>query len=126
DDVDFVDLPGYGYAKVAKTEKSRWMELIDGYFNQERSFALVVSLIDIRHPATDLDIHMIDFLSASDVPFIIVLTKADKLSNMQRGKQVAALKKQLRLPADQVMIPCSAENGIGIEELRKKIEEAIS
>lgn len=126
EDIDFVDLPGYGFAKVAKSEKARWSELIEGYFNQERRFSLVVSLIDIRHPATDLDIGMIDFLTESGLPFVIVLTKADKLSNMQRGKQVAALRKQLRLPKDQEVIPCSSEKGIGIEDLRNVIEDAVS
>lgn len=124
ENVDFVDLPGYGFAKVAKSEKARWSELIEGYFNQERRFALVVSLVDIRHPATDLDIGMVEFLSEAGLPFVIALTKADKLSNMQRGKQVAALRKQLRLPKGQTVIPCSAEKGIGIDELRKFIEEA--
>ena len=55
DEIDFIDLPGYGYAKVAKSEKSRWSEMINGYFDQYRFYALVVSLIDIRHPATKLD-----------------------------------------------------------------------
>ena len=67
---------------------------------------------------------MVEFLSEAGLPFVIALTKADKLSNMQRGKQVAALRKQLRLPKDQTVIPCSAEKGIGIDELRKFIEEA--
>ena len=58
----FVDLPGYGYARVAKSEKGRWAELIEGYFNQDRNFALVVSLVDIRHEAQQLDLNMINFL----------------------------------------------------------------
>ena len=57
DGTDFVDLPGYGYAKVAKSEKGRWSELIEGYFNQDRRFALVVSLVDIRHDPSALDMH---------------------------------------------------------------------
>ena len=59
DGVRFVDLPGYGYAKVSKSDKSRWSELIEGYFNQDRDLALVVSLVDIRHEASDLDVNMI-------------------------------------------------------------------
>ena len=57
-----VDLPGYGYAQVSKTERERWAELIEGYFNQERNFALVCSLIDVRHPASALDENMVGFL----------------------------------------------------------------
>lgn len=87
DKIDFVDLPGYGYAKVAKSEKARWSEMINGYFDQYRYYALVVSLIDIRHPATKLDEQMIEFLRACELPFIIALTKADKLSKSQAAKQ---------------------------------------
>ena len=76
----FVDLPGYGYAQVSKSEKVRWAEMINGYFEQDRNFTLVVSLIDIRHPATSLDVQMVEFLKEAELPFMIVLTKADKLS----------------------------------------------
>ena len=81
----FVDLPGYGYARVAKSEKGRWAELIEGYFNQDRNFALVVSLVDIRHEAQQLDLNMINFLMEAGVPFAVVLTKADKLSRNQQN-----------------------------------------
>ena len=84
----FVDLPGYGYARVAKSEKGRWAELIEGYFNQDRNFALVVSLVDIRHEAQQLDLNMINFLMEAGLPFAVVLTKADKLSRNQQNKQV--------------------------------------
>lgn len=124
DEIDFVDLPGYGYAKVAKSEKSRWSEMINGYFDQYRYYALVVSLIDIRHPATKLDEQMIEFLTACELPFIIALTKADKLSKSQANRQIAAIKKQLNLPSSVAMIACSSEKGTGIEELRALIEKA--
>ena len=76
DGVTFVDLPGYGYAKVSKSEKARWSELIEGYFNQDRSFALVVALVDIRHEASELDENMIRFLREAALPFVVALTKA--------------------------------------------------
>ena len=76
---DLVDLPGYGYAKVSKAEKGRWSELIEGYYNQDRDFALVVSLIDIRHEPSALDRNMVQFLMDAELPFAIALTKADKL-----------------------------------------------
>ncbi len=100
DGVTFVDLPGYGYAKVSKSEKARWSELIEGYFNQDRSFALVVALVDIRHEASELDENMIRFLREADLPFVVALTKADKLSRQQQMKQKAALKRQLALGDD--------------------------
>ena len=125
DGYDFVDLPGYGFAKVAKSEKHRWSELIEGYFNQERIFALVVSLIDIRHEASALDLNMIEFLRESGLPFIVVLTKADKLSKQQCMKQTAMLRKQLQLDKDIPMLAVSSESGTGINELRVIINQYI-
>ena len=125
DGYDFVDLPGYGFAKVAKSEKHRWSELIEGYFNQERIFALVVSLIDIRHEASALDLNMIEFLRESGLPFMVVLTKADKLSNQQCMKQTAMLRKQLQLDKDIPMLAVSSESGTGINELRVIINQYI-
>lgn len=121
DSIDLVDLPGYGYAKVAKSELGRWSEMINGYFDQYRFYALVISLIDIRHPATKLDEQMIEFLKACELPFAIALTKADKLSNNQITKQVAALHKQLDVGTDAPIIITSAEKGTGMDELRKTI-----
>lgn len=121
----FVDLPGYGYAKVSKSEKDRWSELIGGYFDQDRAFALVVSLIDIRHDASALDRHMVAYLQERGLPFAIALTKADKLSRQQQMKQRAALKKQLKLAADVPLVVTSSEKGIGVDELRTLVKEAV-
>jgi len=123
-DVDFVDLPGYGYAKVGKTEKLRWSELIEGYFHQDRQFALVVELIDMRHPATKLDVQMVDFLIESELPFLVVLTKADKLNKTEFAKRMESIRSELPCGEDLMIVPCSSENGLGIEELRAKIAEA--
>lgn len=121
DSLDLVDLPGYGYAKVAKSELGRWSEMINGYFDQYRFYALVVSLIDIRHPASKLDEQMIEFLKACELPFVIALTKADKVSKNQANKQIAALRKQLDLGPEVPMILTSSEKGTGMDELRKTI-----
>ena len=126
DGVTFVDLPGYGYAKVSKSEKARWSELIEGYFNQDRDLALVVSLVDIRHEASELDENMIRFLREADLPFVVALTKADKLSRQQQMKQKAALKRQLALGDDASMVVTSSAKGDGIEELRKIIRDAVA
>ena len=122
---DFVDLPGYGYAKVAKTEKNRWSQLIDGYFMQERNFALVVSLIDIRHDPSELDIAMIEFLLDMQLPFVIVLTKADKLSRSQQMKQMNSIRKVLGAPEDHPMIPVSSKTGQNIDKLQSLIQAVI-
>ncbi|MGN0301770.1 MAG: ribosome biogenesis GTP-binding protein YihA/YsxC [Anaerotardibacter sp.] len=124
DEVDFIDLPGYGYAKVAKSEKARWSEMIEGYYDQYRYYALVVSLIDIRHPATKLDEQMIEFLTACRLPFVVCLTKADKVSNNVANKQKAAIRKQLNLPKEIELIVCSSEKGTGFDQLKSVIEKA--
>lgn len=120
----FVDLPGYGYARVAKSEKGRWAELIEGYFNQDRNFALVVSLVDIRHEAQQLDLNMINFLMEAGLPFAVVLTKSDKLSRNQQNKQVSVLRRQLALPDDVPMLVTSSEKRDGFDALRKLIAQA--
>lgn len=119
----FVDLPGYGYAKVSKSEKHRWSELIEGYFNQNRNVALVLLLIDIRHSPSKLDLDMIDYLIETEYPFLIVFTKADKLSKMQKQRRLEAFRGEIPLGDEIQMLAVSSETGEGIEELRKIIEE---
>ena len=123
DGVRFVDRPGYGFAKVSRSEKQRWADLIGGYFEQERSFNLVVALVDIRHDAQKLDQEMLAFLIAAELPFVVALTKADKLSRNKQMQQLASLSRQFGLSKDQ-MIVTSSEKGTGIDELRRTIEDA--
>ena len=123
DGVRFVDLPGYGFAKVSRSEKQRWADLIGGYFEQERSFNLVVALVDIRHDAQRLDQEMLAFLIEAELPFVVALTKADKLSRNKQMQQLASLSRQFGLSKDQ-MIVTSSEKGTGIDELRRTIEDA--
>ena len=123
DGVRFVDLPGYGFAKVSQAEKQRWANLISGYFEQERSFNLVVSLVDIRHEAQKLDRQMIAFLQDAGLPYLVVLTKGDKLGRNKQNAQAALLSKQLEVPRDQMIIT-SSETGQGIDELKSRIAEA--
>lgn len=123
-DARFVDLPGYGYAKVSKSERNRWSRLIEGYFAQDRNFALVCSLIDIRHAASELDENMVSFLQESDLPYAIVFTKGDKLSRSKCNAQAAALRKQLGVREGTPWVVTSAEKGTGIPELKAIIAEA--
>ena len=123
-DARFVDLPGYGYAKVSKSERNRWSRLIEGYFAQDRNFALVCSLIDIRHAASELDENMVSFLQESDLPYAIVFTKGDKLSRSKCYAQAAALRKQLGVREGTPWVVTSAEKGTGIPELKAIIAEA--
>lgn len=124
--VRFVDLPGYGYAKVSKSEKDRWAELVEGYFAQERDIALVVQICDFRHSPTADDISMIDFLYNSGYNFIVALTKLDKVKKSQRQSRLESLREELKDYEGIRLLACSSENGEGIEEIRKAIEESIS
>ena len=123
---DFVDLPGYGYAKVAKSEKGRWAEMINGYFMQDREFALVVSLIDIRHEPSELDKNMVQFLLERNLPFIIVLTKADKLSKSQQQRQIQIIRKALGATEELQLVPVSSQSGQNIDLLRTTFEEVVA
>lgn len=123
ENVYFVDLPGYGYAKVSKSEKQRWAELIEGYLNDDRDLALVFQLVDFRHPPTADDVMMINFLIDSGIPFVVVLTKADKLSKKQRSERREALMNELPCAEDITIIEFSAETGEGVEDIRAIIEE---
>ena len=122
--IHLVDLPGYGYAAKAKSEKERWSELIDGYFDQDRPFAMVLSLVDIRHEATKLDIAMMSYLLSRELPFAVVLTTADKLSRNQQNKMESVIRKQLQLPKEVQILKTSSEKNDGIEDLRRFISEA--
>ncbi|WP_165062878.1 MULTISPECIES: ribosome biogenesis GTP-binding protein YihA/YsxC [unclassified Adlercreutzia] len=125
DGFDFVDLPGYGYARRSKQELKRWSELIEGYFNQDRQFALVVSLIDIRHDPSALDHNMVEFLKEAELPFAIALTKADKLSKQKALQQRAKITKLLNLPKGIPVVLTSSEKGTGADELRKLISSYV-
>ncbi len=119
-----VDLPGYGYAKVSKSEKERWAELIEGYLNDtSRRLELVFSLIDMRHAPTGDDVHMINFLVDNEIPFVVVLTKADKLKKTERAKRMEAFKSEIPYFEDITVIPFSAETGEGVDEIREIIQD---
>lgn len=121
-----VDLPGYGYAKVAKSEKQRWAGLIDGYFNADRRLELTFLLIDMRHPPSKDDLMMIDFLIETEQPFVIVLTKSDKLSKKQQSERLDGFMKEIPCAEDIKFIPFSSQTGEGVEEIRSIIEEISS
>lgn len=121
--VTFVDLPGYGYAKVAKTEKRRWAELIDGYLESDRDIRLIFLLLDMRHAPSKDDLQMIDYLVAQEMPFVIILTKADKLNQSQRKARMAAFAEEIPYFDEIHIIPFSAMTREGVEAIREVITE---
>ena len=123
EDVRIVDLPGYGYAKVAKGEKRRWAEMMEGYFQSPRNIKLVVQLVDMRHKPSEDDYIMMRFLQDAGLPFIVAATKSDKLNKTQYNQRKEALREELaEFGDDLVILPFSSEKGEGTEELKKIIE----
>lgn len=124
ENIRFVDLPGYGYAKVSKSDKERWNELIGGYLaDPERDLALVFQLIDLRHPPTADDLNMINYFIESEIPFVVVLTKADKLNKSERARRLEEIKGEIPCFDDITSVAFSALTGEGTDELRKIVEE---
>lgn len=125
DEIKFVDLPGYGYAKISKQEYLRFGELMEGYFKSDRNISLVVQLIDMRHPLTEDDKGMIEFLKAVDIPFIIVMTKCDKLKKKAYEERLRLSKEELKFAGDVPVVPFSSVTGQGINGIKNYIEKSV-
>lgn len=123
DNLRFADLPGYGFAKVSKAEKDKWGELMNHYFSSGRQIKLVLSLIDFRHLPTQDDLMMIDFLIEKRIPFVIILTKADKLSKKERQEMLLKITEFLGEDFKDNIIEFSAQTGEGSDEIRALFEE---
>lgn len=123
DNIYLADLPGYGYARVSQSEKVRWSRLIEGYFAQERNIGVVVQLIDFRHAPSADDLMMIDFLIDNEFPFIIVLTKADKLKKSERAARLEKFAQEIPCFEDITVVQFSAQTGEGAELMREILSE---
>lgn len=121
----FVDLPGYGYAKVSHDEKIRWSELMETYFSSGRNIKLVVQLVDMRHAPTQQDLQMIEYMNENSIPFVVALTKCDKLNKTERLTQLESICGTLAKYGNISVVPFSATKGDGVEELRNLITNAL-
>lgn len=119
-----VDLPGYGFAKVDKKEKLRWGDMMEKYFRETSALRLTLHLVDIRHEPTQDDVQMNTFLRESELPFLVVATKADKISRGARMKNLAPICRALQVQPWQV-ICYSSETGDGREPLLAALENAL-
>ena len=125
DGVNFVDLPGYGYAKRSYSEKERWADLMESYFNSGRNIDLVIQLVDSRHKPSKDDYVMLDFLKEGGFNTVIILTKIDKLNKTERNRRLTELEEELKDYPEMKRIVFSSFNGEGVENLRKFIEMSV-
>ncbi len=122
----FVDLPGYGYAKVSKTERQRWAPLIEEYLSGRDTLAVCIHLVDCRHAPSADDKMMSEWLRFHQVPSVTVATKSDKLSRGALLKQLAMIKKQLGLLGEDLLLPFSAQTGAGRDQLWQAITSRLA
>ena len=125
DDLYFVDLPGYGYAKVSNADRDRWDKLINSYFEENRNNELLIQLLDCRHDPSADDVQMLQFLHYHRIPFVIVLTKADKLKKSQIAETQSRFEKIGLQYGSQKVFLTSSEKGTGMEELKQYLESVL-
>jgi GTP-binding protein len=109
----FVDVPGYGYAKVSKTERAAWGRMIETYFTTREQLRAVVLIVDLRHPPTTDDVMMYDFLKHYEIPCIVIATKADKIPKGKWQKHLKVTRETLDLDTNDHLIVFSSETGEG-------------
>ena len=119
----FVDLPGYGYAKVSKDERDRWGRLMENYFAEEGLITLGVLIVDARHKPTADDVTMCDYFKSTQCPMVVVANKLDKLKKSEIEPNLALIRQTLTLDDSVQLIPFSAEKGIGKTELLAAINQ---
>ena len=121
----FVDLPGYGYAKVAKDERDRWGKLMETFFATEGAITLGVQIVDARHKPTADDITMAQYFMDSGCPMVVVANKKDKLKKSEYEPNVARIRETLELPEEVPVVLFSAEKGDGRDELLEIIKSYV-
>lgn len=122
----FVDLPGYGYAKVSKQERARWGKLIEQWFADTSLLTLGVQIVDLRHKPTADDCNMVRWFMDSGKPFVVVANKHDKIKKSQWEPNLALIRETLELPEEVPIISFSAEKGLGKEELLQVILDHVN
>ena len=121
----FVDLPGYGYAKVSKEEKARWGKMIERYLRSSKQLRKIFLLIDIRHEPGENDVQMCEWIRSQGLEPIIIATKSDKIKRSQLEKQLKLIRQTLHLSKDATLIPFSAETKSGRDEIYALLDAII-
>lgn len=122
EDLLFVDVPGYGYAKVSKSERAAWGKMIETYFTSREVLKGVLLIVDLRHPPTKDDCMMYDFLKHYNIPCIVIATKADKIPKGKWDKHKKIVKEELQMDKSDPLIVFSSETGLGFDAAWKEIE----
>lgn len=123
--VNFVDLPGYGFARVSKEEKKKWGNMIETYLSGREQLCQIILLVDSRHKPTSDDIMMMDFVRKFCERAVVVATKCDKLSKTKMEENLREIIATLKLGGDDIIIPFSTVNNMGIEEFWSYIDYMI-
>ncbi|TCI73641.1 MULTISPECIES: ribosome biogenesis GTP-binding protein YihA/YsxC [unclassified Exiguobacterium] len=126
DEIMFVDVPGYGYAKVSKTEREKWGIMMEQYLTSQSALRGVVLLVDIRHEPSSDDVTMYNFLKHYEIPVIVVATKLDKIKKAQRQKHESAVKRKLQFESTDRFVAFSAETAEGKDEAWKAIYDLLT
>ena len=121
-----VDLPGYGFAKISRSESEKWGEMMESYLEHREGLIKVVQLVDIRHKPSAQDVQMYDYLKYYGLDGIVAATKADKISSNERAKNIREIRKTLDMGLDGIVIPVSALKKTGEKELLAEIERLLS
>ena len=121
-----VDLPGYGYAKVSNADRERWDELINSYFEADRALNVLVQLLDSRHAPSADDVQMMEYLHFHRIPFVVALTKADKLKKSEMTAQLEEFRITCAPYGCKQVFLTSAEKGTGVEELRQYLDACLA
>ena len=125
DEFRIVDLPGYGYARVSKSESEKWGAMMESYLENREGLLKVIQLVDIRHKPSAQDVQMYDYLKYFNLDGIVVATKADKVSSNQRSKNILEIRKTLGMSKADKIIPVSALKKSGHEALLDEIENLL-
>lgn len=118
----FVDVPGYGYAQISKSERAKWGPMIETYITTREELRAVIQIVDLRHPPSADDCAMYDYLVHFDIPAIVIATKADKIPRGRWDKHKKIVRERLQMRVDDPLVVFSSEKGIGMDEVWKLIE----
>lgn len=125
DDLIFVDVPGYGYAKVSKKQREQWGQMIELYLTERKLLRAVILIVDVRHRPTEDDVLMYNWLKHFEIPVIVVATKADKIKKSQHPRHLKSVRETLDMDSTDELVLFSSETGMGKDHVWKLIKQRL-